>query len=199
MNKKLLFLLLSGVLVLSACNDDNTDEEVMDESTESTTETSNESEEANEESGDTVAEIGETVDLESFEWEVPYQITVKSVDLVDEYNGEPITEYVSNADENIKFLVANTVIKNTSDEPMITGEYVMPRLGINTDGSGEEFIFELSEEELSKEIAPGDEVELDFVFIQDNLTVRDPDGNVYLHFEGMTNEQKTYRIPVLNK
>ncbi|WP_040929175.1 hypothetical protein [Nosocomiicoccus massiliensis] len=199
MNKKLLFLLLSGVLVLSACNDDNTDEETTDESTESTTETSNESEEANEESGDMVVEIGETVDLESFEWEVPYQITVKSVDLVDEYNGEPITEYVSNADENIKFLVANTVIKNTSDEPMITGEYVMPRLGINTDGSGEEFIFELSEEELSKEIAPGDEVELDFVFIQDNLTVRDPDGNVYLHFEGMTNEQKTYRIPVLNE
>lgn len=53
----------------------------------------------------------------------------------------------------------------------------------------------MSEEELSKEIAPGEEVELDFVFIQDLLTVRDPEGNVYLHFEGMTDDQKTYRIP----
>lgn len=72
---------------------------------------------------------------------------------------------------------------------------MIPRLGIDTAGSGESFIFELSEEELSKEIAPGEEVELDFLFIQDLLTVRDPEGNVYLHFEGMTDDQKTYRIP----
>lgn len=203
--KKLLSLLcvmgLSFLLV--ACGDssdkketdtskENTESEEVNKEESSETEKSNESDDK---SGETVVEIGETVDVESFEWKVPYQITVKSVDLVDQYNGEDITEYVSNADENIKFLVANTVIKNTSDDPMVTGEYVMPRLGIDTEGSGENFIFELSEEVLSKEIAPDEEVELDFVFIQDLLTVRDPDGNVYLHFEGMTDDQKTYRIP----
>lgn len=186
---------MSGALFLSACNDEKNDESKNEEDqSEVTTEESDKTETA-EESGEKIVEIGETVDVESFEWEVPYQITVKSVDFINEYDGEDITEYVSNADENIKFLVADTVIKNTSEEPMLAGEYVMPRLGIDTDGSGEDFIFELSEDELSQELAPGEEIELDFVYIQDLLTVYDPDGNVYLHFEGMTDNQKTYLIP----
>ncbi|CAD2072293.1 hypothetical protein [Phocicoccus pinnipedialis] len=195
MTKKWLILLMSGALFLSACNDEKNDESKNEEDqSEVTTEESDKTETA-EESGEKIVEIGETVDVESFEWEVPYQITVKSVDFINEYDGEDITEYVSNADENIKFLVADTVIKNTSEEPMLAGEYVMPRLGIDTDGSGEDFIFELSEDELSQELAPGEEIELDFVYIQDLLTVYDPDGNVYLHFEGMTDNQKTYLIP----
>ena len=195
MTKKWLILLMSGALFLSACSDEKNNESTNEENqAEETTQESDETE-TTEESGEKVVKIGETVDVESFEWEVPYQITVKSVDLTNEYGDEDITEYVSNADENIKFLVADTVIKNTSDEPMLAGEYVMPRLGIDTDGSGENFIFELSEDELSKELAPGEEIELDFVYIQDLLTVYDPDGNVYLHFEGMTDNQKTYLIP----
>ena len=197
--KKLLSLLcvmgLSFVLVACGDSSDEKETDTSNDKTETEEVNKEESSEADDKTDEKVVEVGETVDVESFEWDVPYQVTVNSVDLVSEYNGEDITEYVSNADENIKFLVANTIIKNTSDEPMITGEYVIPRLGIDTEGSGENFIFELSEEELSKEIAPGEEVELDFVFIQDLLTVRDPEGNVYLHFEGMTDDQKTYRIP----
>ena len=197
--KKLLSLLcvmgLSFVLVACGDSSDEKETDTSNEKTETEEVNKEKSSEAGDKTGEKVVEVGETVDVESFEWDVPYQVTVNSVDFVSEYNGEDITEYVSNADENIKFLVANTIIKNTSDEPMITGEYVIPRLGIDTEGSGENFIFELSEEELSKEIAPGEEVELDFVFIQDLLTVRDPEGNVYLHFEGMTDDQKTYRIP----
>ncbi|CAD2074002.1 hypothetical protein GCM10007358_12180 [Phocicoccus schoeneichii] len=198
MKKLLSVLFVMGLSFLLVACGDSSDEKETDTSNEKTeTEEVNkeESSEADDKTDEKVVEVGETVDVESFEWDVPYQVTVNSVDLVSEYNGEDITEYVSNADENIKFLVANTIIKNTSDEPMITGEYVIPRLGIDTEGSGENFIFELSEEELSKEIAPGEEVDLDFVFIQDLLTVRDPEGNVYLHFEGMTDDQKTYRIP----
>ena len=197
--KKLLNLLcvmgLSFILVACGDSSDEKETNTSKENTETEDVNKEESSEADDKTDEKVVEVGETVDVESFEWDVPYQVTVNSVDLVSEYNGEDITEYVSNADENIKFLVANTIIKNTSDEPMITGEYVIPRLGIDTEGSGENFIFELSEEELSKEIAPDEEVELDFVFIQDLLTVRDPEGNVYLHFEGMTDDQKTYRIP----
>lgn len=186
---------LSFVLVACGDSSDDKEKDTMKEETETEEVYKEESSERDDKTDEKVVEVGEAVDVESFEWDVPYQVTVNSVDLVSEYNGEDITEYVSNADENIKFLVANTIIKNTSDEPMITGEYVIPRLGIDTGGSGESFIFELSEEELSKEIAPGEEVELDFVFIQDLLTVRDPEGNVYLHFEGMRDDQKTYRIP----
>lgn len=38
----------------------------------------------------------------------------------------------------------------------------MPNFGRNLKGDGEEFIFELSEKELSEELASGEEVALDF-------------------------------------
>ncbi len=179
--------------MLSACNDDNADEEANDEST---TETSNESEEADESTNEEqVFDIGETIDLESYEWEVPYEVTVNSVDITREYNGEDITEYIINANDTDNFFVANTVIKNTGDEPIIPGEYVVPRLGRNLEGNGENFVFELSEEELSKELAPGEEVELDFVFLENTESADDPDGNFFLHFEGFTDNQKSYVVP----
>ncbi|WP_040929176.1 hypothetical protein, partial [Nosocomiicoccus massiliensis] len=164
-----------------------------------TTETS-ESTDSNESADDSTSEeevydIGETIDLESYEWDVPYQVTVKSVDVTKEYNGEDITEYVANAQDTNNFVVANTVIKNTSDEPMIPGEYVDPTLGVDMKGNGENFVFELSEEALSKELAPGEEVELDFVFLQNLAHAEDPDGNFFLHFEGFTDNQKSYVVP----
>ena len=55
--------------------------------------------------------------------------------------------------------------------------------------------FELSEEELSKELAPGEEVELDFVFLENLESVEDPNGNYFLHFEGFTDNQKSYAVP----
>ena len=107
MNKKLLLLLLSGALFLSACNDEesnNTSEE--ETASEATEDTNSESEESNEETNneEKVFDIGKTIDLESYEWEVPYQVTVKSVDVTREYNGEDITEYVANAQDTNNFL-----------------------------------------------------------------------------------------------
>ena len=196
--KKLLSLLcvmgLSFLLVACGDSSDEKEKDTSKEETETEEVNKEESSEADDNSGETVVEIGETIDLESYEWEVPYQVTVKSVDITREYNGEDITEYVGNAQDTNNFVVAKTVIKNTSDEPMIPGEYVVPRLGVDMNGNGENFVFELSEEELSKEIAPGEAVELDFVFLE-NLAHADSEGNFYLHFEGFTDNQKSYKVP----
>ena len=62
-------------------------------------------------------------------------------------------------------------------------------------GLGEDFLFELSEKELSKELAPGEEVELDFVFLENLESVENPEGNFFLHFEGFTSNQKSYVVP----
>ena len=196
--KKLLSLLcvmgLSFVLVACGDSSDEKETDTSNEKTE-TEETSSGSDQAQgTENEDAVYEIGETLTMESYEWEVPYEVTVKSVDITREYNGEDITEYVGNAQDTNNFVVAKTVIKNTSDEPMIPGEYVVPRLGVDMNGNGENFVFELSEEELSKEIAPGEAVELDFVFLE-NLAHADSEGNFYLHFEGFTDNQKSYVVP----
>ncbi|CAD2073992.1 hypothetical protein GCM10007358_12200 [Phocicoccus schoeneichii] len=196
--KKLLSLLcvmgLSFVLVACSDSSDEKETDTSNEKTE-TEETSSGSDQAQgTENEDAVYEIGETLTMESYEWEVPYQVTVKAVDITREYNGEDITEYVGNAQDTNNFVVAKTVIKNTSDEPMIPGEYVVPRLGVDMNGNGENFVFELSEEELSKEIEPGEAVELDFVFLE-NLAHADSEGNFYLHFEGYTDNQKSYKVP----
>lgn len=125
---------------------------------------------------------------------MPYQITVKSADITQDYNGEDITVYIVNADETDVLVVVNTVINNTSDEQMILGEYVVPKLDPDMQVVGENFEFELSEEALSKKLAPGVEVELDFVFIT-NTNYTDDNGTFYLSFEGFTDNQKTFRIP----
>ena len=196
--KKLLSLLcVMGLSFLLVACSDSSDEKETD-TTNAETETGENSSGSDQAQGteneDAVYEIGETLAMESYEWEVPYQVTVKSVDVTREYNGEDITEYVANAQDTNNFVVAKTVIKNTSDEPMIPGEYVVPRLGVDMNGNGENFVFELSEEELSKEIAPGEAVELDFVFLE-NLAHADSEGNFYLHFEGFTDNQKSYVVP----
>ena len=204
MKKKIILTLLLGVLFLTACTDSNKDGNNSESNTtaeqeeaETTTEqTENKSEQAQgKENEDAVYEIGETLDMESFEWEVPYQITVKSVDITREYNGEDITEYIINANETDNFFVAKTVIKNTGKEAIIPGEYINPMLGRNLMGNGEHFIFELSEKGLSKELAPREEVELDFVFLENLKSVEDPNGNFFLHFEGFTGNQKSYAVP----
>jgi len=71
----------------------------------------------------------------------------------------------------------------------------VPTLGRNLKGNGEDFLFELSEKEHSKELAPGEEVELDFVFLENLESVEDPEGNFFLHFEGLTSNQKSYVVP----
>lgn len=205
MKKKFILILLMGVLFLTACTDgnkegvDNSETNTTSEQTENNTtneQTENKSGQAQgTENEDAVYKIGETLDMESFEWEVPYQITVKSVDITREYNGEDITEYIINANDTDNFFVAKTVIKNTGDEAIIPGEYINPMLGRNLMGNGEHFIFELSEKGLSKELAPGEEVELDFVFLENLKSVEDQNGNFFLHFEGFTGNQKSYAVP----
>ena len=196
--KKLLSLLcvmgLSFLLVACGDSSDEKETDTSNEKTETEETSSGSDQDQGTENEDAVYEIGETVDVESYEWEVPYQVTVKSVDVTREYNGEDITEYVANAQDTNNFFVADTVIKNTSDEPIVPGEYITPRLGVDMNGNGENFVFELSEEKLSKEIAPGEEVELDFVFLE-NLAHADSEGNFYLHFEGFTDNQKSYVVP----
>ncbi|WP_297377469.1 hypothetical protein [uncultured Helcococcus sp.] len=205
MKKKFVLTLLIGTLFLTACSSDNkekvenSDVETTNKQKETNTakeQTKNKSNQAQgTENENAVYKIGETLDMESFEWEVPYQITVKSVDITREYNGEDITEYVANARETNNFFVAKTIIKNTGDEAIIPGEYVNPKLGEDLAGNGEQFVFELSEEKLSKELAPGEEVELDFVFLKNLEHLEDPNGNFFLHFEGFTGNQKSYAVP----
>src|SRR5699024_12167244 len=72
--------------VLVACGD-SSDEKETDTSNEKTEteETSSGSDQAQgTENEDAVYEIGETLAMESYEWEVPYQVTVKSVDVTRE-------------------------------------------------------------------------------------------------------------------
>ena len=106
--KKLLslFCVMGLSFLLVACGD-SSDEKETDTSNEKTEteETSSGSDQAQgTENEDAVYEIGETLAMESYEWEVPYQVTVKSVDVTREYNGEDITEYVANAQDTNNFL-----------------------------------------------------------------------------------------------
>ncbi|MBM7795315.1 hypothetical protein [Pseudoglutamicibacter cumminsii] len=58
-----------------------------------------------------------------------YSIMVKSVEFTKEFQGMSYDEYVIGAPDNTMFVVANVVIANTSDEPIIPEERVLnPKL-----------------------------------------------------------------------
>ncbi|MCT1686060.1 hypothetical protein [Pseudoglutamicibacter cumminsii] len=72
-------------------------------------------------------EIGETVDIDAAVMD--YSIMVKSVEFTKEFQGVAYDEFVINAPDDLKLVVANVVITNTSDEPIIPSERVInPKL-----------------------------------------------------------------------
>lgn len=183
--------------MLVACGD-SSDEKETDTSNEKTEteETSCGSDQAQgTENEDAVYEIGETLEMESFEWDIMYDVTVHSVDFTREYGSHEITEFVINGNETDHFAVAKATVKNNSDEEYKVGEYISPIFGTDLDGTGEDFEFELSEESVSQDVAPGEEVEVEFVFIVTTAYLENPDDDFYLHFEGFTDNQKSYVVP----
>jgi hypothetical protein len=178
--------LLSSALLLTACSGDAGNGS-GDTSAEATSDGAD-SQEASD--GKQLFEIGETADIETFEWGVPYQVSVKSVDFTDEYDGMAYDELVLNAPETLSIVVADTVITNSGDEPMVPGEYIdIPRANTaiaHEDergfGPGSDFFFDFAEEGLSEELAPGEEVEVPLVFTLDMTDVDDPEGRIFIQF-----------------
>ncbi len=186
---KLFSWLFAAVLVLGACGSDEKDGEAETEAADKTA-TADE-EESNENSE--VYEIGDTVEVESYEWEIPYQVTVNSFEQTQEYGGESMEDFLMNSGETNFLGIVNLTVKNTADEAIMIGEYVHPDVAQGDSDGAEEFVFDVSENDLSQEIQPGEEATFDLVYIMDS-TVNN--GYYTLKFEtGLPTETK-YKLPV---
>lgn len=125
-----------------------------------------------------------------------YSITVKSVDFTKEFQGMPIDEYAVGAPDGTKFVIANVVITNTNDEPIVPIDRVInPKLTLEIAheqergyAPGQDFEFDFAEEELSKELAPGEEVEVPLVSIVDEDEITDPEGRVFILLDFISQE-----------
>lgn len=192
--KKFLLLVLLGVLTLAACGnkEDESDTGSTGEETEETEETEDETSDSGEENSGEIYEIGDTTQVESYEFDAEYEVTVNSLDQAKEYDGVPYDEVVINAPESVFLGVVNVTVKNISDEPMVIGEYVFPDI-IESDreGGGEQFIFDFSEEDLNKELAPDEEATFDLVYSMDSET-----SEYYLKFENGMPTETTYSLPI---
>ena len=193
--KRLLLLALLGVLTLAACgneedNTETTDSGAETEYTEESNDESNDSEESN--SGD-IYEIGDTAQVESFEWGTEYEVTVNSLDQVDEYNGQAVGDIVINAPDTVFLGVVNLTVKNISDEPIVIGEYVYPDITEAGKSGGEQFVFDLSEEALNQELAPDEEATFELVYSMD--TEFGADG-YHLKFENGMPTETVYNLPL---
>lgn len=174
-------------LTLAACGneaEETDNEEGTDTSTEESTKTEDSSEE--EQQSGAVYEIGDTAQVESLEWEIEYEVTVNSFDQVQEYNGQALDEFVGNAPDTAFLGVVNMTVKNISDEPIVIGEYVYPDVTQGTREGGDQFLFDLSDEDLSKELQPDQEATFDLVY---SMVTDAEDGQYSLKFEnGMPTE-----------
>ncbi|WP_017547933.1 hypothetical protein [Salinicoccus carnicancri] len=187
---------LSLILILGACSDSNESEgETTEENTdEETAEDTNEeaSEDSESEDGE-IHEIGDTVEVESFEWELPYEVTVNSFEQSQEYNGEPIDTFVMNAGESHFLGIVNLTVKNTGEEAIVIGEYVHPDIVQGGEMGGEQFIFDVSEEDLSQELQADEEATFDLVYIMTDAI----DSDYYeLKFENNAPTEQSYRLPL---
>lgn len=192
--KKLILLALMSSLTLAACGNESEDtgnEESTDTSTEETTEIEDSTEDENQ-SGE-VYEIGDTAQIESFEWETEYEVTVNSFDQVQDYNGQALDEFVGNAPDTSFLGVVNITIKNISDEPIVIGEYVHPDVTEGTREGGDQFLFDLSEEDLSKELQPDEEATFDLVY---TMVSDAEEGQYSLKFENGMPTETVYRLPI---
>ncbi|CDZ99118.1 Telomeric repeat-binding factor 2 [Jeotgalicoccus saudimassiliensis] len=188
--KKLILLALMSSLALAACGNESEEtdnEESMDDSTEATAETEDENQ-----SG-AVYEIGDTAQVESFEWEIEYEVTVNSFDQVPEYNGKALDEFVGNAPDTAFLGVVNMTVKNISDEPIVIGEYVYPDVTQGTREGGDQFLFDLSEEDLSKELQPDQEATFDLVY---SMVTDAEVGQYSLKFENGMPTETVFRLPI---
>src|SRR5699024_10067817 len=184
--------ILSLILVLATCSDSNeskgeTEAENKEETSEDTGEESTGSEDGE------IHEIGDTVEVESFEWEIPYEVTVNSFEQAQEYDGEPLETYLMNAHETNFLGVVNMTVKNLADEPIVIGEYVAPDIVQGGTDGGEQFIFDVSEEDLSQELQPDEEATFDLVYTMST----DIDSGYYeLKFQNMFPTEQSYRLPL---
>lgn len=198
MSKKLASaFLLSGALLLTACGGSgDASSDGGNASAETTAEnngTENKAAEGNK--GDKqLFEIGETVDIDAAVMD--YSIMVKSVEFTKEFQGTSYDEYVIGAPDDLKLVVANVVITNTSDEPIIPEERVInPRLTTKIaheqgmgHAPGNDFELDFAEEELSKELAPGEQVEAPLVATVQESEITEPEGHVFIQLDFISQE-----------
>lgn len=189
--KKLILLGLMSTLTLAACGNESEDTEAVEENADTAAETEDSAEKENASGG--VYEIGDTAQIESFEWEAEYEVTVNSFEQVQEYNGQPLDDFVGNAPDNSFLGVVNMTVKNISEEPIVIGEYVFPDVTEGTRGGGDQFIFDLSEADLSKELQPGEEATFDLVY---TMVTDAEDGQYSLKFENGMPTETVYRLPI---
>ncbi|KKK34122.1 hypothetical protein WN59_11085 [Salinicoccus sediminis] len=193
MKKYLGFIsILSLILILGACSGNNESEgETTEESTEETTD--NQEESTEEESDGSMYEIGDTAEIESFEWEVPYQVTVNSFDQAQEYDGNSLDSLVSNAGDSHFLGIVNMTVKNIADEPIVIGEYVYPNMVKGGSSGGEQYVYDLSEEDVSQELQPDEEATIDLVYI---LSEYGDNEHFELTFEQMSPNETAFRLPL---
>ncbi|MCK1976307.1 DUF4352 domain-containing protein [Jeotgalicoccus huakuii] len=190
--KKLLLFFVFTLFALTACgNEENTEATDTSEVSEETEDESSNSEEGK---SDEIYEIGDTTQVESYEFDAKYEVTVNSLDQVKEYDGQPVEEVIINAPESVFLGVVNLTVKNISDEPIVIGEYVFPDI-IESDreGGGEQFIFDFSEEDLNQELAVDEEATFDLVYSMDSEL---GSGGYYLKFENGMPTETTYSLPI---
>ena len=188
--------ILSLILILAACSDSNESEgETTDENTEEETSenTSKETSEDSESVDGKIYEIGDTVEVESYEWEIPYEVTVNSFEQAQEYNGEPMDSFVMNVGDSHFLGIVNVTVKNLSGEPIVIGEYVHPDIVQGGEMGGDQFIFEVSEEDLSQELQADEKATFDLVYIMTDAI----DSDYYeLKFENGAPTEQSYRLPL---
>lgn len=207
--KKILIILLTGI-VLAACNsDDNVSqqqstESISEEEINQSEQTSTENKEANatpkkpdNESENDEKEYYYVGDTSYFEESIminqPYALTVNDFTITREFKGEPMEEYLIGFEEDSAFYLAivNVTVTNNGSETFKFEENSNISL-LESEREGFNYMLDGEISELTTDIKPSESLTLDLPFI---VNVDDSQGAYYMYIDPAGSVfQKIYKL-----
>lgn len=185
--KKILIILLTGIL-LAACNDDGASNGEGSNETTSEDETKEEKKEGSEDKK--VYQIGETAVITSDMYDFDYEVTVNDFELTREVDGVKIEDYISGAIEEDRFAVIDVTIKNISDEAYVPNEMFSANFAGSQDRGGDTMIDKFFTEG-DEELGPGEVLDGHLVY----TTRVNYSDTFILKYEFTSDEETHFELP----
>lgn len=188
--KKILAVLILGILLVGCSDGDTTDEKSSDDTGSGTkTENVDKSDQNKEEKK--VYQIGEKAVITSDMYDFDYEVTVNDFKLTRKVDGVKLNDFLSGANDEDRFAVVNTTIKNISDEAYVPNEMFSANFAAKGEKSGDISYDDDFFTERDKELKPGDEITGNIVYI---TRVNQAD-TFEIMFEVMSDEETRFELP----
>src|SRR5690625_2177364 len=204
MNKKMtaLFLAILTIALLSACGNDDNNEQTQNNqgtNTEENVEANNDNEGSNNSAGKTgedgqpIYQVGETGEIESKGYDFKYEATVNEYEIRDDSDKYDMEDFYMADYDDAYIVISNVTIHNTSDENFTPSKHVPMHVSEAGNDAGEDVIYDYFPE-FDENLEPGESITGDLI-THAEITEMDNIDAYWLKFETITANETIWELP----